>query len=161
MLYRPVWLFACVLSSVHGSLGQEHTVSQMENKSIFSRENQICSGTGRYFSEKTPASQYRDQKILISGICMSLGWFHMHLNLVSPGRCSYDFECAIVKHNLGVDSLSIHANIILEWMPEDLVEGKSTLVQVMAWCHQAASHYLNQCRSRSLMPYVITRPHCH
>ena len=30
-------------------------------------------------------------------------------------------------------------------MPQDLTDDKSTLVQVMAWCHQAASHYLNQC----------------
>ena len=26
-----------------------------------------------------------------------------------------------------------------------LTNGKSTLVQVMAWCHQATSHYLSQC----------------
>ena len=38
---------------------------------------------------------------------------------------------------------------------------KSTLVQVMAWCRQASSHYLNQCWSRSLSPNdIITRPQC-
>ena len=31
-------------------------------------------------------------------------------------------------------------------MPEDLTDDKSTLVQVMAWCRQATSHYLKQCR---------------
>ena len=38
------------------------------------------------------------------------------------------------KPNLGIysDILSIQININLEWMPEDLVDGKSTLVQVMA-----------------------------
>ena len=35
---------------------------------------------------------------------------------------------------------------------------KSTLVQVMAWCHQATSHYLNQCWPRSLTPYGVTGP---
>ena len=35
---------------------------------------------------------------------------------------------------------------------------KSTLVKVMAWCHKATSHYLNQCWPRSLMPYGITIP---
>ena len=30
-------------------------------------------------------------------------------------------------------------------MPEDLTNGYPTLFQVMAWCHQAASHYLSQC----------------
>ena len=33
----------------------------------------------------------------------------------------------------------------------------SALVQVMAWCCQATSHYMNQYWSRSVMPYCITR----
>ena len=37
-------------------------------------------------------------------------------------------------------------------------DDKSTLVQVMAWCRQATSHYLSQCWPRSLTPYGITRP---
>ena len=37
-------------------------------------------------------------------------------------------------------------------------DDKSTLVQVMAWCRQATSHYLNQCWPRSPTPYGITRP---
>ena len=36
----------------------------------------------------------------------------------------------------------------------------STLVQVMAWCRQATSHYLSQCWPRSLSPYGVTRPRC-
>ena len=38
-------------------------------------------------------------------------------------------------------------------------DGKSILVQVMASCHQATSHYLNQCWLRSILPYDITWPH--
>ena len=30
------------------------------------------------------------------------------------------------------------------WMSLDLADNKSTLVQVMAWCRQATSHYLSQ-----------------
>ena len=30
---------------------------------------------------------------------------------------------------------------------------------VMAWCHQATSHYLSQCWPRSMSPNGITRPH--
>ena len=37
-------------------------------------------------------------------------------------------------------------------------DDKSTVVQVMAWCHQAASHYLSQCWSRSVSPYGDTKP---
>ena len=43
-------------------------------------------------------------------------------------------------------------------MPLDLIDDKSTLVQVMAWCHQATSHYLNQCWPRSMSPNNVTRP---
>ena len=35
---------------------------------------------------------------------------------------------------------------------------KSTLVQVMAWCRQATSHYLSQCWPRSVSPYGVTWP---
>ena len=38
------------------------------------------------------------------------------------------------------------------------VTDKSTLFQVMAWCRQATSHYLNQCWPRSMSPYGVTRP---
>ena len=40
-------------------------------------------------------------------------------------------------------------NITLECMSENLIHGKPTLVQVMAWCRQATCHYMNQCWPRS------------
>ena len=43
-------------------------------------------------------------------------------------------------------------------MPLDLTDDKSTLVQVMAWCRQATSHYLSQCWPRSMSPNGVTRP---
>ena len=43
-------------------------------------------------------------------------------------------------------------------MPQNVTDDKSTLVQVMAWCRQATSHYLNQCWLISPMPYGVTRP---
>ena len=52
---------------------------------------------------------------------------------------------------------SSHDNA-LSWMPQDLADDKSTLVQVMAWCHQATSHYLSQCWLSSLSPYGVARP---
>ena len=52
----------------------------------------------------------------------------------------------------------ISYEIALKWMPLDLTDDKSTLVQVMAWCRQATSHYLSQCWPRSLSPYGVTRP---
>ena len=52
----------------------------------------------------------------------------------------------------------IPCEITLLWMSLDLSYNKSTLVQVKAWCHQATSHYLNQCWPRSVSPYGVTGP---
>ena len=38
-------------------------------------------------------------------------------------------------------------------MSLDFTDDQSTLVQVMVWCRQATSHYLNQCWPRSLSLY--------
>ena len=45
-------------------------------------------------------------------------------------------------------------------MPWDLTDDKSTLVQVMACCRQATSHYPSQYWPRSLSPHGVTRPQC-
>ena len=37
-------------------------------------------------------------------------------------------------------------------------DDKSTLAQVMAWCLQATSHHMSQCRLSSLSPYGVGRP---
>ena len=52
----------------------------------------------------------------------------------------------------------IFCKIALKWMSMDLTDDKSTLVQVMAWCRQATSHYLSQCWPRSVSPYGVSRP---
>ena len=56
--------------------------------------------------------------------------------------------------------ISIFSAIDLMWMVQDSTDDKSTLVQVMAWCRQAPSHYLSQCWPRSLSSYGVTRPQC-
>ena len=43
-------------------------------------------------------------------------------------------------------------------MLRDLTDDKSSLIQVMAWCHQATRHYLSHCWPRSMSPYGVTRP---
>ena len=63
-----------------------------------------------------------------------------------------------MKLILVTDVCDIWSEIALRWTSLDLSDDKSTLVQVMAWCRQATSHYLNQCWPRSLPPYGVTRP---
>ena len=48
--------------------------------------------------------------------------------------------------------------IALRRMSLDLTDGKSILLQVMAWCRQATSHYLSQCWPSFLSPYGVTSP---
>ena len=43
-------------------------------------------------------------------------------------------------------------------MLQNICDEKSTLVQVMALCCQATSHYFSQCWLRSLLTYGINRP---
>ena len=57
-----------------------------------------------------------------------------------------------------IDCLGICWETVMKWMPQDLSDDKSALVQVMAWCRQATSHYLSQCWLRSMSPYNATRP---
>ena len=42
-------------------------------------------------------------------------------------------------------------------IPQDTFVDKSTLFQIMAWCHPATSHYLSQWGPRSMSLYDITR----
>ena len=44
-------------------------------------------------------------------------------------------------------------------VPDDPDDDKSTLGQVMAWCHEAPSHYLNQCWPSFMILYGTILPH--
>ena len=67
-------------------------------------------------------------------------------------------EKIIFKLILVTDGCDISSEIALRWTSLELSDDESTLVQVMAWCHQATSHYLNQCWPISLPPYGVTGP---
>ena len=68
------------------------------------------------------------------------GWDISHIQMNSAGR-----------HWMGHRQ---HPNLRMDM----LTDYKSTLVQVMAWCRQAASHYLSQCWPSSMLPHGIARP---
>ena len=83
-----------------------------------------------------------------------MAWF----NSLAPGRFSCDFKNVIFNLALLIGISKSSYDNVLRWMPRDLTDDKSTLVQVMAWCRQATSHYLNQCWPRSPPPYDVIRP---
>ena len=80
------------------------------------------------------------------------------VNSLAPGRFQFNFRKVIFKLTLVNGGWGISCQIALRWMPEDLPDDKSTLVQVMAWCRQATSHYLSQCWPRSVSPNGVTWP---
>ena len=75
-----------------------------------------------------------------------------------PGKLEWNFRYVIFKWILVIDGWGISCEIALLWMSLDFTDDHSTLVQVIAWCRQATSHYLSQCWPRSLSPYGVTRP---
>ena len=80
------------------------------------------------------------------------------INSLAPGGFENIFQNVFFKLISWIDTLSNSCETALRSMPQNPSDDKSTLVQVMAWCRQAASHYLSQCCPRSLSPYGVTRP---
>ena len=79
-------------------------------------------------------------------------------NSLAPGRFQFNIRKLIFKQGLVNGTWDITYEIVLRWMPLDLTDDKSTVVQVMAWCRQATNHYLSQCWPRSISPNGVTRP---
>ena len=84
--------------------------------------------------------------------------YDLELNSLAPGGFENIFQNVFFKLISWIDTLSNSCETALRSMPQNLSDDKSTLVQVMAWCRQAASHYLSQCCPSSLSPYGVTRP---
>ena len=82
------------------------------------------------------------------------------VNSLAPGRYEYDSKNVIFNFDLLIGIFRSSYDNALRWMPQDLTDDKSALVQVIAWCHQATSYYLNQCWLSSLSPYGVPRPQC-
>ena len=80
------------------------------------------------------------------------------INSLAPGRSECDSKNVIFNLVLLIGIFRCSHHNALRWMPRDLTDHKSTLVQVMDWCRQATSHYLSQCWLSSLTLYGIARP---
>ena len=81
-----------------------------------------------------------------------------YLNSLAPGRSGFNFKSAIFNLVLLIGIFTSSKDNALRWMPRDLTNDKSTLVQAIAWYHQATSHHLSQCWLSSMSPYGVTRP---
>ena len=70
------------------------------------------------------------------------------VNWLVSGRCGRNLNSVTSQHMLWNKSMGT-CEIALRWMPENTFHDKSSLVQIMVWCHQATSHYLSHCWPRS------------
>ena len=80
------------------------------------------------------------------------------INSLAPGKPRCHFETAIFNLVLLIGIFTPSKDDALRWMPRDLTDDKSTLIQIMAWCRYTTSHYLSQCWPSSMSPYGVTRP---
>ena len=79
-------------------------------------------------------------------------------NSLVAGGLGYSLKLINFKLISTINILRIVCEIAIMCKPQHLTNHESTLVQVMAWCRQATSHYPNQCWPRSMLSYGITRP---
>ena len=80
------------------------------------------------------------------------------INSLAPRKFEWNFRYVICKRILVIDGWDISCKITLIWMSQDFTDDQSKLVQVMAWCRQATSHYMSQCWYRTPWPHGVTRP---
>ena len=89
----------------------------------------------------------------------------MHLKTSSVKRRPFCLGLSVLTHQSLEDldeilqmqySINLHCENALR--TQGFTDNISTSVQVMAWCCQAASHYLSQCWHRSMSPYDVTSP---
>ena len=81
------------------------------------------------------------------------------LNSLAPGRCGCNFKIIIFKLIPWTDISCAACKIVVRRIPQNSSDDESTLVQVMAWCRQAKSHYLSQWWESSKMAYMALP--CH
>ena len=83
---------------------------------------------------------------------------HQLTNSLAPGRSEFNFRQVIFSLIFCDWWLMRLLQNALRWTSLDLTDVKSTLVQVMAWCRQATSHYLSQCCHMLSLSYKELNP---
>ena len=125
-------------------------------------QNGLCSKREFYQNHTCSTSNYTCPGPLGNAICLAQrfmptwacfllwynevtysSWSYYRPNSLAPGRCGCDLKSVIFKRISKIDILRISCKIALGWMPQDLTDDKSILIQVMVWCCQTTSHYLN------------------
>ena len=100
----------------------------------------------------------REISVCTINVLVILVRWNQRVNWLAPRKFKWYFRYLIFHIITENDGWGISCELALRWMSLDLTDDKSTLVQVMAWCLQATSHYLSQCWLRSMLPNGVTGP---
>ena len=73
------------------------------------------------------------------------------INSPAPGICGGNFKSILFKL-VAQNRLAPGCEISFRWMPHNLTNDKSTLVQVMTWCRHTTNHYLSKYWLRYMSP---------
>ena len=84
-------------------------------------------------------NQYIYRKYMVEGcklycveiVSITLTHWWCRLASLAPGRFKWKFRLVILKLILVIDGWCISCEIALGWMPLKLIDGKSTLIQIM------------------------------
>ena len=164
--YHVCWCFGnfrCPGISMNGIDPQSHNIL---SPALYEFTYSIsCVYPIKYAHSFVTWGQFWPSDIMVACVCLSVCFVItiladvLILNSLAPGSSECDSKNGIFNLALLTGIFRFSHDDALRWMPRDLTDDKSTLVQVMAWCRQATSHYLSQCWPRSMSPYGLTRPH--
>ena len=93
----------------------------------------------------------------LSGINVLIMPFRIITSLVR-GRCGDDFKSVNFSLIVRIDFLSTTYEIALRWMPQNISDDESTLVQEMAWLSSGNKPLPHPMLIKSVSPYETTRP---
>ena len=85
-------------------------------------------------------------------------WDQTHLTHWSLGNLNEILDNGLFQLISVINGWGTSGEISTRWLSLDFSDDESILVQVMAWCRQATSHYLSHCWPRSVSPYGVIRP---
>ena len=103
------------------------------------------------FQSKLINFSFNKLHLKISANCLP---FCSYLNMLTHRPQKMLDVCNLLPHFRDWYFEHCQCEVVLKCMAQNLTEDNSTLVQVMAWCHQTTSHYLSQCWPRCMSSYV-------
>ena len=76
--------------------------------------------------------------------------YNTYIYSFAPVKSGSKLKRAIFEYMLRIKFMNSCRQIALKWMSQNIYADRSTIFQIMAWCHSAVSHNLSQFRSKPM-----------